>query len=116
LITTSPPSPHDLYQYCWDLLTTPFQDLHRPREVLDQAQKAADLTHRTDPGLLNVLALAWEENRNLEQAIATEQEALALYPDSQAASPGTKQAEIQANLARFEKNSAPRPPHQNQQK
>jgi tetratricopeptide (TPR) repeat protein len=115
LIAKTPPSSHDLYQYCWDLLTTPFSDLHRPREVLDLSQKAADLTHRTDPGVLNALALAWEENGNLDQAIATAQQALALYPPSKTAGMGTKRAEIESNLARFQKRSTPQLQRQSQQ-
>ena len=116
LIKKSAASSHDLYQYCWDLLTTPFQDLHQPQEVLVLAQKAVDLTHGTEPGVLNVLALAWEENSNLEQAIATEQQALALYAASTPADPGTKRAEIQANLERFQKRSPPHPSREKQQK
>jgi eukaryotic-like serine/threonine-protein kinase len=99
---------HDLWQYSFDLLTTPFQDLHRPHEALESARRAADLTHRTQPGLLNVLALAWDENGNLELAIATEKEALALYPASERASPGSKRAEIEENLAFFRKRAAAR--------
>ncbi len=114
LIAKSDASSHDLYQYCWDLLTTPFQDLHRPHDTLDLAQKTAALTHNTDPGVLNVLALALEENGNLDQAVATEQQALALYPAAQPASPGSKHAEIEANLARFRKKSATPPALQKQ--
>ena len=116
LIAKPTASYHDLHQYCWDLLTTPFQDLHHPREVLDLARKAVDLTQHSNPSVLNVLALAWEENGNLEQAIATAQEALATYPPSETAHPGTKHAEIEANLARFKKKSAPQPPRENQKK
>jgi serine/threonine protein kinase/tetratricopeptide (TPR) repeat protein len=107
LITKPAASSHDLYQYCWDLLTTPFRDLHRPQEALALAQKAVDLTRHNDPGLLNVLALAWEQNRNLEQAIAAERQALALYPASEPVSPGTKHAEIEANLTRMTKRLEP---------
>jgi serine/threonine protein kinase len=116
LIAKPDASSHDIYQYCWDLLTTPFQDLHRPHDVLDLAQKIAGLTHHTDPGVLNVLALAWEENGNLDQAIATEDQALALYPAEQPVTPGGKHAEIEANLARFRKKSTPHAVLQKQEK
>jgi tetratricopeptide (TPR) repeat protein len=116
LVTKKDPVPHDLHQYCWDLLTTPFQDLHSPREVLDLARKAVELTRHSDPSVLNVLALAWEENGNLEQAIATAQEALATYSSSEPTQPGTKRAEIEANLAGFKKKLAPQPPRENQKK
>jgi len=106
LVTKPAPSYYDLWQYCWDLLTTPFQDLHRPREALESARKAAVATNHTDPGILNVLALAWKENRNLDKAIATEEEALKLYPASERAKPGSKQKEIEDNLARFNKEAA----------
>jgi serine/threonine protein kinase len=101
LIHKSPPAAHDLHQYCWDLLNTPFQDLHRPKEVLEFAQKAADLTRHEDPSSLNLLALAWEENGNLAQAIATGEEALAK------SSAGAKRTQIEENLARFRKKAAP---------
>ena len=100
LIHKSPPAAHDLHQYCWDLLNTPFQDLHRPKEVLEFAQRAADLTRHEDPSVLNLLALAWEENGNNTQAIATAEEALAK------SSAGTKRAQIEENLARFRKKAA----------
>jgi tetratricopeptide (TPR) repeat protein len=109
LVAKSEPSSHDLYQYCWDLLTTPFKDFHRPQEALQLSQKAVELTHGADPGLLNVMALAWEENGDLEKAIAAARNALALYPASEPTI--SKRSDIAANLARFEKSLA-RPSHQ----
>jgi tetratricopeptide (TPR) repeat protein len=106
------PSSYDLFQYCWDLLTTPFQDLHRTQDALRLAQKAIELTRGADPGLMHVLALAWQENGNLEQAVATEGKALALYTTSEPPTPGTKRAEIVANLAALQQTlsrRAPRP-------
>jgi len=93
------PSSYDLFQYCWDLLTTPFQDLTQPQEALRLARKAVELTRGADPGLVHVLALAWQANGDLEQAVATEGRALALYTTSETPIPGTKRAEIAANLA-----------------
>src|SRR5207237_9867029 len=98
------PSSQDLYQYCCDLLTTPFEEFHRPQEVLHLSQRAVELTHGADPGLLNVMALAWEENGDLERAIAAARKALALYPASEPTIPGTTRADIAANLDLFEKN------------
>jgi serine/threonine protein kinase len=111
LIAKPAPSSHDLYQYCWDLLTTRFKELHRPQEALHLSQQAVELTHGADPGLLNVMALAWEENGDMDKAIAAARQALALYPASEPTTPGTKRADIAATLARFEKSLA-RPSHQ----
>jgi tetratricopeptide (TPR) repeat protein len=91
------PSSDDILQYCWVLLTTPFKDLANPQVALRLAQKAVELTKGSDPGKLNVLALAWEANGDLSRAIETEQRAL------KATQAGTKRDEIEANLARFER-------------
>jgi len=107
LIAKSEPSFLDLHQYCWDLLNTPFQDLRRPREALAVAQKAADLTQHNDPSILNLLALAWAANGDLQQAIATEEQALAK------SGPGVKRTEIESHLDRFQKRAASRPPRKN---
>ncbi|MBV8820198.1 MAG: hypothetical protein JO022_17690, partial [Acidobacteriaceae bacterium] len=91
------PSSDDVLQYCWVLLNTPFKDLANPKRALQLAQRAVDLTRGTDPGKLNVLALAWEANGDVSKAIETEKRAL------QTTQAGTKRDEIEANLARFER-------------
>ncbi len=102
------PSPDDLYLYAYDLVTTPFPDLRRPEAALHYAQEAARLTGGSDPEILDVLARAWEQNGNLEEAIATETRALARYPGSEPMIPGTARDEIRKRLADWQHRRAGR--------
>jgi tetratricopeptide (TPR) repeat protein len=87
-----------LHQYCWTLLTTPFKDLHNPKVALKAAQRANTLTHGSDPAVLHLLALAWDENRDPHEAIEVERRALALLP----AGSSEKRREIESSLGHFE--------------
>jgi eukaryotic-like serine/threonine-protein kinase len=96
------PSPDDLYQYSYDLVTTPFPDLRRPDTAMQCAQEAVRLTAGSDPEILDVLARAWDQNGNLEKAIETETRALARYPKSEPVIPGTARDEMRKRLDDWE--------------
>lgn len=98
------PSFLDLYWYCYDLLSTPFPDLHDKKAALHWAQEATELTASSSPIILDLLARAWAENGKLDKAIDTEKKALSLYPKT-AVPPGTERAEMVARLSDFESRS-----------
>ncbi len=106
-------SPFDLYEYLWAVFSTPFGEFRNPPLDIKLAQHAVESTHSSDPGLLDMLALASEENGDLGQAIASERQALALLKPN----PGPKRAQIVSNLARFERELArgAAPPKRSQQ-
>jgi tetratricopeptide (TPR) repeat protein len=107
LVNQPEPLVHDLHQYCWILLNTPFNDLRNPSLVLKYAAKAVDLTAGTDPSLLDILAQAYFESGDSARAAEVEQRALLLVPQ---ALPGgavsSLRKEFEANLARFQDGSA----------
>jgi serine/threonine protein kinase len=92
------PAVHDMHEYCWFLLTTPFADLHDPPAALYFARKAVEKTNGSVPAILDVLARALAENGDYGAAVETERKVVAL--SSGAGS--TDRAEFEANLARFE--------------
>lgn len=87
-----------LHQYAWTLLTTPFKDLHNPRAALSAAQRANALTKESDPAVLHLVALAWDENGNVAQAAGVERRAINLLP----AGPSEKRQQVETALARFQ--------------
>ncbi len=91
-------SSYDHRNYAWTLLRTPFADLKKPAEALRHALKAVDRTNGTSPAALDTLALAYEANNEIEQALACERKAIDLLP------PGGShdREEIEANLKRLE--------------
>lgn len=103
LIQKPQPSYLDVYLYCYDLLNTPFPDLHQKGEALTWAKKASRQGASSDPGILDLLAQAWAENGNLGKAIEIEKHALSLYPKSEPIVRGTERAEMVARLADFER-------------
>jgi tetratricopeptide (TPR) repeat protein len=91
-------SPYDLQQFAWLLLTTPFPDLQDPEAALNAAAKAVTLTNRTDPAILNILAIAHFAGGDARRAVAIEEEALRRVPPGKSAT----RDEIESNLARFQ--------------
>jgi tetratricopeptide (TPR) repeat protein len=87
-----------LHEYAWTLLTTPFKELHNRQAALRAAQRASLLTNDSDPAVLHLLALAWEENGAFTKAIDVERRASALLPTGA----GSKRVEIEMALMRFE--------------
>ncbi|HEX3682818.1 MAG TPA: protein kinase [Bryobacteraceae bacterium] len=114
-------SVYDVYEYCWALVTTPFNDLQNPKMALQLAQKATALTHGADPGILDVLGRALAENGEFAKAAEAERQALMLWPAGNPHAHGHARVDTgtredaQTQLARFEREAAQasvRPLHQ----
>ncbi len=73
-------SPQTLNAYAWLLLTCEPADLRDPAAALEAAETAAELSGRHDAEILGTLALAQKMNGDPQAAIATQKEALALFP------------------------------------
>ena len=63
--------------YAWELLNCEPADLRNPAEALPIAKRACELDGNRDATMLSTLAQAYHSVRNLEQAIATQQMAVA---------------------------------------
>ena len=96
LVARSNASVYDLQQFSWLLLTTPFSDLRDGRSALDSALRAAELTKRSDPAILDTLARAYSAVREQAAAIRTEEEALKLIKGTSAL-----RQELETNLRGF---------------
>jgi tetratricopeptide (TPR) repeat protein len=70
----------------WVLATAPAPALRNEGEALRSAERAAALTTRHDPAVLDVLAAAQAASGLFESAVTTCDEALALAPEAQLAS------------------------------
>jgi serine/threonine protein kinase/tetratricopeptide (TPR) repeat protein len=101
-------SQYDLQNYVWMLVTTPFPELRNPAAAELYAQKAVEVTQGSDPRMLDALARAFEATGKLEQAIQTDEKALALLP----AGPSELRKEFEANLTRFKEKLGRAPPAQ----
>jgi tetratricopeptide (TPR) repeat protein len=66
-----------LHAYAWELLTCEPGDLRDPAAALVVAQQAVDLDGGNDANLLDTLALALQMTGDLDQAIETQQQAVA---------------------------------------
>ena len=64
----------------WLLATAPSESLRNGDEAVQLASHAADLTHRGDPEVLDILAAAQAAAGRFDAAVATCEEALALKP------------------------------------
>ena len=69
-----------LYMYGWRLLTCEPADLRDPAEALHIAKKAVEMNDAKNPNFLNWLALAYKMTGDLERAIETVKQALAVVP------------------------------------
>ncbi|MEK7404134.1 MAG: protein kinase [Acidobacteriota bacterium] len=104
-------SQYDLQNYAWILATTPFSDLRDPARAERYAQRAVELTQDSDPRMLDTLARALEAGGKLKRAEETELRALALLPlPAAAAEASDLRKEMEANLARFQRQSGRAPP------
>jgi non-specific serine/threonine protein kinase/serine/threonine-protein kinase len=101
LVEAPQASEMDMQQYAWLLLTTPFLELRNPTEALLYARKAVAITNGSDPAMLDTLARAQDANNDHASAIETEQKALALLSTG---GQSDLRAEIESNLARFERS------------
>ena len=73
-----PESPELLNNLAWTLAATPEDGLRRPAEALEYAQRAADLSKRKLPGILDTLAVAYAAAGDYTNALAICQEAIQL--------------------------------------
>jgi tetratricopeptide (TPR) repeat protein len=62
----------------WVLASTTDNDLRNPAKALELAQRAAKLTNQKNPAVLRTLTVAYGENRQFNEAIATAERALHL--------------------------------------
>jgi len=97
---------YDHRLYAWYLLRTSFAEQRNPDAALRHALQAVQLTNRRDPVVLDTLALAYEANGDLKQAVEVESSAIALL------SPGLTghlPEELRENLASFKRKLAGKP-------
>ncbi|MCP5044450.1 MAG: tetratricopeptide repeat protein [bacterium] len=62
----------------WHLATARDESLRRPQEALEYAERAAVLSQRSEPSVLETLAVALEANGLIERALSTLDDAIAL--------------------------------------
>jgi len=106
-------SAYDIQNYAWILVSTPFEDLRHAGHAEQYAQKAVEMTQGSDPRVLDTLARAYQLAGKLEQAVATEEKALALLPPRPASGAiSDLRRELEENLARFRQQSGRAPPAQ----
>jgi serine/threonine protein kinase/tetratricopeptide (TPR) repeat protein len=72
--------PDALERYAEAMLRCEFQDLCDPEEALAAVERAARLTSRTDPKILSTLAIAYQRNHRLEDAVQAQMRAIVLGP------------------------------------
>jgi tetratricopeptide (TPR) repeat protein len=91
-------SDYEIYQYCWLLLTTPFQDLRAPSLARHYAEQLVQATAGKDPNTLDLLARAYAGAGDFARAVETETKAVALLPPNTVSDLRT---ELEKNLANF---------------
>jgi len=110
LVQEKQPSSYDLFQYAWLLVTTPFEDLRDPKRAVTYAQKAADMTRYTHPGILDALARAYFGAGQQANAIEMEKKAISLLPPLKPGeTPSALHQEFEENLRLFRGLSPPKP-------
>lgn len=80
LAQADPPDRYYLVDYVTILVGTPFAEFASPEETLAYARKAVDLMHGADPETLDLLAQACRRAGRFQDALAAEQNAIALLP------------------------------------
>jgi non-specific serine/threonine protein kinase/serine/threonine-protein kinase len=97
-LVNSPAAAEDsLFGYAYILIHTPFPQYQNPAAALDSATRATELSHESDPEILEVLALAQAKIGKRTQSIESLQKALALL---QAPKPGDPIPELRKRLER----------------
>ena len=97
-IRLRPDWPPALNAQAWILATHADAQVRKPEEALRLAQRAAELTRRRDPTMLDTLAAAHAANGDLERAVAVAREALELP----GAEKGGLADQIRAHLRSYE--------------
>ncbi len=98
MIEKKTPHSNDLYQYCWLLLTTKFDELKNPRLALQYAGELVARTKGESPAILDILARAQSANGDSRTAIRTEEKALSMLSKDEASE---LRSELESNLAGF---------------
>ena len=95
-------TPDDLSQYALDFITCEPADLREPVAALQYALRSVTKSGGTDSDDLDILAQAYFANRNVAQAVVTEERALGLLavPQPGERVPPTRRR-IEAHLARY---------------
>ena len=96
LVARSPADYQALNGYAWSLLTCIPVDLRDPAAALPLAEEAARLSGRSEPRVLDTLALAYHLTGRYDESVATQEEAAALYP-----SDSLDRLMLMSTLARF---------------
>ena len=86
------------------LTTGPAVDARDPAEAVRLALRAAELTERRDPAMLDVLSLAYAAEHRFDKAIETAEMAERVVPDSTALA-----AQIKAHLSLYRQGRRPTP-------
>ena len=86
------------------LTTRPAVDARDPAEAVRLALRAAELTERRDPAMLDVLSLAYAAEHRFDEAIETAEMAERVVPDSTALA-----AQIKAHLSLYRQGRRPTP-------
>ena len=95
---------NDYDEYAWLLLNIEPSDLRDAEAALPAAERAVELSERKDTNSLDTLAVAYEMTGDVDKAIETQRETLAMLPQKWS----TTRAELQDRLARFlEKKGKP---------
>jgi len=85
--------------FAYQCISTPEKDLRDPKTALQHARKAADLTRRSDPAVMHLLALTMFTNAMIEEAVETQKKAIKLLPEK---TPKHTAEAFQAALKRYE--------------
>ena len=97
----NPKQPHMLNAFALALLFRPNQALQNPSKALKLAQQACGLTQSKHPEYLGTLAVAYDRNSNLSEAIKISEKAVAL---ARARGDQTSAANLQIQLDIFKKS------------
>jgi tetratricopeptide (TPR) repeat protein len=112
LAQADPPNRYYLVDYVTILAGTPFTEFASADETLAYAQKAANLMHGEDPETLDLLAQAWRRVGKLQDAIASEQKALALLPPAKPGPVPEMRRKLTATLEALQTQAAEHQRHQ----
>jgi tetratricopeptide (TPR) repeat protein len=77
---SKPASAVAINAYAWELLTSSDAKLIDVKAALPLAERAAELSQKKEPAILDTLALAYFKNKRISSAIAMEQKAIDLLP------------------------------------
>ena len=78
MLLSSKPTAQSLNDYAWGLLTIEPAEYRDPTGALPLAERAVELSGRTDPGFLDTLALAYRMAGEVERSRQTYEEILPL--------------------------------------